>query len=429
MEKIRINNFKEHLYYEKLENGLEVFLVPLKMKKSYTAMFLTKYGGRDIEFKINDKEVKTPTGIAHFLEHKLFENEDEDPFSFYEKFGTDVNASTSHDFTSYYIYGSKSYKKNLSYLVNWIQGLTLTDELVKKEQGIILEEASMYKDNPSRCLSEKIKENVFVNDPYRNKVIGTDDDIKSITKDEIELCYNSFYSPSNMIIISVGNFNPKEALEIIKENTKDFKNKAQKIEKVYRDEPDTVYKEYEKLEFNTENTRIAVAYKINKNDLKNLNITSFELDLYLNSLLNIGLGATSEIREKWLYEKLFTTSFYKIIETETHYVIEFDAMSENSDLLLEKLQEYLKDIKINKEDFERGKKAWIASEVKTSSNINSILYSILDDVLDYGCFIPNKIEIIKALNFEKLEEVKKKIIFKNKAVVKMVPKLNRNIVK
>lgn len=429
MEKININNFKEKLYYEKLENGLEIFLVPLKTKKSYTCMFVTKYGGRNIEFSIDGKQIQTPTGIAHFLEHKLFEKEKENPFTFYEKFGTDVNASTSHDFTSYYIYGSNSYKKNLTYLVNWIQGLTLTEDLVKKEQGIILEEASMYKDNPSRVLSEKIKENVFVNDPYRNKVIGTDEDIKRITKEELETCYNSFYSPNNMFIISIGNFNPKMALEIIKENTKNFQNKNQKIEKIYKNEPDHVYKKYENIEFNIDNTKIAVAYKINKNALKDLKITNFELDLYLNALLNMGLGLTSEIREKWLKQKLFSSSFYKIIETESHYVIEFDAISEKPDELEKELDDYLKDIKINKEDFERQKKFWIASEVKTISNINSILYSILDDVLDYEKFIPNKIEIIKKLDFNKLKEIKEKIIFNTKSTVKMTPKLNRNIVK
>lgn len=425
MEKIAINNYDEKLYYEKLENGLEVYLVPLKTKRSFSCMFLTKYGGRDIQFKINDKIISTPTGIAHFLEHKLFETEDEDPFSFYEKYGTDVNASTSQDFTGYYIYGSKNYKKNLTYLVNWIQKFDITDELVEKEKGIILEEASMYKDNPAKAINDKIRENIFVNDPYRNKVIGTTEDIKRITKEEIKLCYNTFYTPNNMLIISVGNFNPQEAMDVIKENTKNFKNKNEKREKFYEKEPDEVYKETETIEFNTENKRVSVAYKINKDRFKELNITNFELDLYLNILLNNGLGKTSKIREKWLKEKLFTSSFYKILENETHYILQLDALSEKPDELVVELEKYIKDIETNKDDFERQKKTWIASEVQTSSEISSMLYSILDDVLDYGHFISNKIEIINKLTYEKLIEIKEALDFKNKTVVKLVPKVNK----
>ena len=112
MKEIRINNFKEKLFYEKLDNGLEVFLVPLKNKNNYTCMFGTKYGGRDIKFFVDGKLIETPTGIAHFLEHKMFEK-DEDPFHFYQKYGTDVNASTSYDYTAYYILGNKNMKKIL----------------------------------------------------------------------------------------------------------------------------------------------------------------------------------------------------------------------------------------------------------------------------------------------------------------------------
>lgn len=421
MKEIRINNFKEKLFYEKLENGLEVFLVPLKKKNDFTTVFATKYGGRDIKFKIDGKLIETPTGIAHFLEHKMFEKE-EDPFKFYQKYGTDVNASTSHDFTSYYIIGNKSYKKNLIYLLNWLQKLDITEALVEKEQGIILEEASMYKDSPDRVLNEKVKENIFVHDPYRNKVIGTDEDIVKITKEELELCYKSFYRPDNMFLISVGNFNPKEAIEIIKENTKNFKNVKEKIEKYYEPEDDNVVKRYEEVFLNVDSPRISVAYKINKNKLKNLNISNFELDLYLHILINIGLGVTSDIREKWLNNNMFINSLYRVTENETHYIIEFNAISKKEDQLSEELHNYLQDIKISEESFERQKKLWIANEVKSIGNINSIKYNILDDILDYGHFIPNKLECIKNLKYEMLVSLKNSLDFSNKVIIKILPK-------
>lgn len=426
MKKIRINNFKEHLYYEKLENGLSIYLVPLPYKNNYTCMFLTKYGGRDIKFKVDGELKQVPTGIAHFLEHKLFERE-EDPFAFYQKYGTDVNASTSHDFTSYYIHGSKNYKQNLTYLLNWLSKLEITEDLVKKEQGIILEEANMYKDVPDRVLLNKIKENVFLNDPYRNKVIGKDEDIISITKEELELCYESFYNPENMVLISVGNFNPKQALEIIKESTNKFKKNTKKIEKYYEKESDEVHKKYEEIYLNVDAPRLAVAYKINKEKINKLKMHPLEKDIYIHTLLSIGLGTTSEIREKWLKEKLFVTLTYRLIEIETHYVIEFTAVTNSPDELEKELDLYLKDIKIDKESFERQKKMWISSEIKTISNINSIQYAILDDILDYGEFIPNKIEIIKQLNYENLEKTKELFSFDNKVTVKVL-KNEKNIV-
>ena len=420
MKEYQINNFKEKLYYEKLENGLEVFLVPMKGKQNFSCMYVTKYGGRDINFKINGNLKKTPTGIAHFLEHKMFEREN-DPFKFYQKFGTDVNASTSGDYTGYYFIGNKSFEKSLRFLLNWLQKLEITEKQVIKEQGIILEEASMYKDNPDRVLYNKIKENIFIKDPSKNKVIGTDDDIVSITKEELELCFKNFYTPDNMYLIATGNINPEKAIEIIKEETSNLSKNSNKIERVYEQEPNEVAKEHEQIKMNVEIPKIALAYKIPKDNFKHLKITPFELDIYLHSLLSIGLGSTSEIREKWLEENLFTSSLYRIFEIETHYVIELYATSNKSEELIEKLQKYIKNLKIDKESFESEKKLWIAHEIRTIDSPMNSLYSILDDLLDYNTVIPNKIECIKKLDYSTLEEVKKCLSFDNMAIVEVLP--------
>lgn len=424
MEEIRINNFKEKLYYEKLENGLEIFLVPLRNKNNYTCMFGTKYGGRNIKFMVGGKEVETPTGIAHFLEHKMFEKE-ENPFQFYQKYGTDVNASTSYDYTAYYIVGNKSYEKNLSYLLNWLKNLELTDDLVEKEKDIILEEASMYKDNPDRVLSEKIKANTFVNDAYKNKVIGIDSDIKSITKEELELCYNSFYNLDNMFLICTGNIDVYKTIEIVKECTKDYEKNSLKIEKIFEDEPDNVVKEYEEINMNIDIPRVGMAFKINKNIFSSLNLSDFELDFYLYSLINIGLGLTSNMREKWLKEKLFIGSSYRVMRTHSHYVLEFYATTYNPEKLLENMGNYINNIEIDEESFERQKKVWISSEVKSIANINMTKYNILDDILDYGYYIPDKIEKINKLKFDKLLELKDILNLNNKVIVKIKPNVNK----
>ena len=183
MKEININNFDEKLYYEKLDNGLEVFILPLSNTKSFYVSLSVKFGGINRLFKVNGKEYTVPTGIAHFLEHKIFERE-ENPFNFYLKSGTDVNASTNNDNTTYFFYGNSNFDDNLRYLLNWVTHFSITKEQVEKEKGIILEEASMYKDVPDRILYEKLSQNIYVNHPYKDKVIGTDSDIKSINKEE-----------------------------------------------------------------------------------------------------------------------------------------------------------------------------------------------------------------------------------------------------
>lgn len=420
MKKTRINNFEESLYYEELENGLKVYVVPIKNKKNFSAMMVTKYGGRDINFKVGDKVCQTPTGIAHFLEHKMFERKD-DPFSFYGKYGTDVNAATSDDYTCYYFTGNKCFNKSLKYLLNWIQTLDITEKQVKKEQGIILEEASMYKDNPSRVMYNKVKENIYVNDPKQHKVIGTDEDIVKITKEDLDLCYKNFYVPNNMSLIVTGNVNPKEVISIARDYTKGFKPVKEKAIPIYSAEPDNVNKEYDELYMNVGIPKVNISYKINKECFDSLKVTPFELDLYMHFIINICLGVTSDIRGVWLEKELFTNAFYRITEIESHYVIELHADSQKPDELLKELEKYMLNLKISKDSFEREKKSWISSEIKAIENSMTILYNILDDLLDYNSFIPNKIDYIKELKFETLLRIIELLDLSNKTVIKILP--------
>ena len=421
MKKYQINNFEETLYYEKLDNGLEIYTVPIKNKKQFTVMLITKFGGRDIHFKENEKEYNMPTGIAHFLEHKMFERE-EDPFKFFQKFGSDVNAATSDDYTGYYFIGNKGFDESLKYLLNWVQDLNITKEQVEKEKGIILEEASMYKDNPNRVVYNEIRKNIYKNDPKKNQVIGTDEDIKKITKEDIMKCYESFYIPNNMILIATGNVDYKKVIEIAKKETKNYKKKDIKIEKIYNKEPNSVAKKNSNIKMNIEIPKVAVAYKINKDIFKNLNIPPLELDIYLNCLINIALGATSVTRQKWLKKKLFVDASYRISEIETHYILEFYANSNKKEELINALEEYINNLKIDRKSFEREKKLWIANEIRAVDNPLTVLYGILDDLLDYGEYIPNKIEIIKSLKYSNLEKIKELITYNNKTSVNLTPK-------
>lgn len=417
MKKIQINNFEENLFYEKLDNGLEVYMVPLPYKKNYFAFFGTKFGGIDLDFKINDKEVKVPSGVAHFLEHKLFE-QDETPFEFYSKTGTDVNASTSYNYTGYYFAGNNSFYPNLKYLLNWITNFNITDKQVEKEKGIILEEARMYLDKPNRVLYEKIKENTLFNNNYSKKIIGSLEEIKNITKEDLYLCYKNFYTPNNMFIIITGAFDAEKTINIIKEELKDFKNNKEEVTKIIKEEPDKVKKEYEEIVLPVENTKVAISYKVNKSLFKLEN--KFYLDGYLHMILSLTFGGTSAFKEYLFNNELFISFDYNITDIGTHYLIEFFITTNKEKEIIKEIEEFISNIKninLKEKDFTRIIKTWIASEIRTIDNTNATLYNILDDILEYKSFVYDSIKHKKNLNFNTMIEVLNDIDFSNKSIL------------
>ena len=145
------------LYTETLDNGLEIYMLPYENKKNYFIRYTTRFGSDVLEYTDSkDKNHKPPLGIAHFLEHKMFEQESgEEPFAFFSKSGTDSNASTTFDSTEYICYGTKEFEKNLEYLLRFVNEPYYTDENVNKEKGIIAEEINMYNDIPDFQLEMK----------------------------------------------------------------------------------------------------------------------------------------------------------------------------------------------------------------------------------------------------------------------------------
>ena len=290
MKKINMSHLDADFYQETLENGLEIYMIPYENKKNYFISYATKYGSDIISFTDkNQITYKPPLGIAHFLEHKMFEEESgEDPFTFFSKSGTDSNASTSFDSTQYICYGTKEFEKNLAYLLKFVSNPYYTDENVEKEKGIIAEEINMYQDMPDFKLDMKIREGIFVNHPRKIDIAGTVEEINKITKEDLYTCYNNFYIPNNMFILIVGNFDKDLAIEIIKNeigyiNRKELPviNKVEESLKV--NEKDIT------IHANIEIPKIAVGLKIPKDIFIEKDL---EVDLYLEMLTTILFGSS-----------------------------------------------------------------------------------------------------------------------------------------
>ena len=221
MKKTNIDKLKLELYQEKLDNGLEIYIIPKNNCNNIYATISTKYGSNIDEFvPIKSKKMKKfPLGIAHFLEHKMFEMEDgTDPFEIYSNNGADANANTSNYKTTYLFSGPQYFKENLNYLLDYVQTPYFTDKNVEKEKGIIIQEIKMYQDDPYTVLYEKAIYNSFIKHPIKMPVIGDIENVKSITKEDLYECYNTFYNPGNMFVVITGNVDPEETIELIKQN-------------------------------------------------------------------------------------------------------------------------------------------------------------------------------------------------------------------
>ncbi len=423
MKKVELPGLDSYYFYEKLENGLECFLLPYENKNNYFITYATKFGSNQTSFQLPDekKMIKVPDGIAHFLEHKMFEQEDGvDPFTHYAKSGTGANASTTFDSTQYICYGTQNIEENLDYLLNFVNEPYFTDENVQKEKGIIAEEIKMYDDVPEWVLEEEIRKSVYHVHPMRIDIAGTVEEIDKITKEDLYTCYDLYYQPSNMFLIVAGKFDPEKIMEVIHHNKHMQKKQENKrvIEKEYREKA-TVNAKHKELKMNVVVPKIGYALKIDRNQLKIKD--DFLLDLYLQMFTTVVFGISSTFREKVRNEQLMT-SFYTHWDRADHFkTLLIMAETTKPKELLQAIREEMQHLTISKEDVERMKKVWISSEVKMIDMVETSVNNMFDDIIKYGKPIANKIEIIRQLDVKVLNQLLQTLDKENCIEVIMYP--------
>lgn len=417
MIKNKLVHYDLDIYTEILENGLLVNIVPKNSVSNVYATFSTFYGSFNNDFiPINSKEYySAPLGVAHFLEHKVFEQENgEDPFAFYTRHGADANASTSYQKTTYLFSGTGFVKENIRYLLDFVQSPYFTDENVEKEKGIIEQEIKMYDDIPYWRLYEKVIENSFVNHPLKYPIAGTVDTIRKITKEDLYTCYNTFYHPSNMFLTIVGNVNPKEIMKVIKKNQKgkDYSKQNKIIVRQY-DEPDEVDKGYEEIKFDIKITKTVISFKINS-----LDIDMNKLKNYLNIFFSLKFGNTSELNEKLKADKLISGEIdIEIISTDKHILVLLTFESNEYEKILEYINNEITIINIEEKDLNRKKKIFKSSCIYRSDSIYSIASKINNNLINYSEVVFDEYELIDLLNIKEFNDIIKKLNFNNRAIV------------
>lgn len=310
MEKITFDQLQEELYYEKLKNGLDVYILPKQGFNKTYATFTTKYGSIDNHFLPPGKEndVKVPDGIAHFLEHKLFEKEDGDVFQQFSKQGASANAFTSFTRTAYLFSSTSNVEKNLETLIDFVQAPYFTEKTVEKEKGIIGQEITMYDDNPDWRLYFGLIQNMYKNHPVKIDIAGTIESISHITKDMLYECYETFYHPSNMLLFIVGPVDQEQMIKMVRDNQdrKDYKELPE-IKRKFEEEPVAVAEKKQVLEMNVQTSKCLVGIKA-----PHANQTGKEMlkkELSLNVMLDILFGKSSDHYSSLYNEGLIDETF------------------------------------------------------------------------------------------------------------------------
>ena len=360
-------------YYEiDHESGLKIYVMPKESYSSSYAVFGTNYGSIDTCFKRSDSSewTRVPEGIAHFLEHKLFESEELDAFTRYAKTGASANAYTSFDKTCYLFQCSDNFDESLEILLDFVTHPYFTKETVQKEQGIIGQEITMYYDVAGWMSTFNLLKLLYHNHPVRIDIAGTVESISQITDKLLYDCYNTFYNLNNMALAVVGNVTPNQVVAVCDKMLK--KAQPLEIERSFEAEPREVAGRYNEYSLGVSMPVFSFGYKEKcekpKQDLKTV--------IETNILLEILAGEASDLYNSLFSNGLINTSFSKEYFIGYGYeAIIFDGESENPQAVCNEIKKEVARLKsngIDEKEFEAARRALYGREIMEYNNIDSI---------------------------------------------------------
>ena len=429
------NCLNEKIYTEKLDNGLQVIIIPKKGGLKKYAAYATHFGSINYKFKVENEDniITVPDGVAHFLEHKLFEQEDGvNALDRLTKMGANPNAYTSFNHTSYLFECTDNFEDVLRALIHFVQNPYLTKENVEKEKGIIGQEIQMYDDDPNWQLFFGLVNSLYGGHAITKDIAGTIESISEITPEVLYQCYNTFYDTSNMVLCVCGDVDPDEVLKIIKEDTKEQKVFSE-IDRFYGEEKDEINKDKIEKSMDVSMPLFSLGFKdlFNKEKLKaglpeELNETikhdiamqiALELiagegtklyeDLYNSGLLNKELSTEFSAEEDYAFSQISGESNdpYKVIAT-----------------ILDKISE-LKINGLDEEEFQRTKKVLYGRFVRSFEDVSTIANMFINDFFR-GVNSAFYVEAYKSIDKGYVESViNRHFDFSKKAVSIISPKI------
>lgn len=380
MQMIENSKVKEKIYKEKLENGLTIMIIPKPNTLKKYVIWGTNFGSVDNHFIVpkEKKEVIIPDGVAHFLEHKLFEQENgTNSLDVLTSLGVEANAYTTNDHTAYLFETIDHFEEALDELMNYVQNPYFTDENVEKEKGIIGQEIKMYDDEPAWQVYMNAIQLMYQRNSIRIDIAGSVSSISKITKDTLNQCYQTFYNLSNMVLVVVGDFEPEEILQSIKKRiTK--KDTIEKITRIMEEEPEEILAKEKIVEMEVNNPIFAIGFKD-----KRVTEDTIKKHIAIEIILYMLLGKSSKLYQK-LYEagEIMTQPDldYEFSRNYAHILITGQAKNpQNVAKEVENTIEEFKKSGLKVEDFERVKKKIYGDYISEYNEVGNIARMFLAD--------------------------------------------------
>ena len=345
MQSTYYKQIDENVFEAELNNGLKLFVIPKTGFQKTFVTYTTQFGSLDRKFKPHGSEdfVTVPDGVAHFLEHKLFENEEEDLFTAFAEDNAQVNAFTSFDRTSYLFSATDNIESNIKRLLTMVETPYFTEASVDKEKGIIAEEIKMYQEQPGYKLMFNTLRAMYESHPIRVDIAGSVESIYEITKEDLYLCYETFYHPSNIVLFVVGDVDVDHIYNVVAdhENQRDKTNQPRIVRDSLK-EQDSVKEKVVTEKMKLQSPRIMLGFK-------NMPLTDVpdrllvKKDLEMTLFFELLFGEETDFYQTLLNEELIDETFgYQFVLEPTYSFSMITSATQQPDklkkLLLDELE-------------------------------------------------------------------------------------------
>lgn len=401
---IRSELLGESYYTAQHKSGVMICVYPQPEYSGAYAIFGTKCGSIDDNFRIaGEREfTRVPAGIAHFLEHKLFENEDCDAFQRYAETGANANAYTSFDRTCYLFSCTDNFEKSFEILLSFVQSPYFTEETVAKEQGIIGQEIRMYDDDPQWRVMFNLLDSMYHNHPIKLDIAGTTESISEITADVLYKCYNAFYHPSNMVITVAGNVTPEQVAAIADRCLRD--ESPISLERALPDEPADIVRPFFEQHFDVGIPMFQIGFKDAPEDLtiEQLRLT----ELLMHTIAGPSSSLYRSLMDKGLINSSFSMEYMYMPGAQAAL---FSGESKHPEEVRDALLAELDNIRrngIDPETFECARRAMYGSFISMLAN-SEYLAGSLTELHFFGWNIFDGLQAVYSATVEQLQELLK----------------------
>ncbi len=399
----------EELYYGTHSSGLGVYIIPKKDYSKTYAIFGTRYGSVDSDFVVpgEDEVTSVPDGIAHYLEHKMFDQPDgSNVFDKFSKYGGNANAFTSFNVTAYLFSATSNIEENLETLMDYVQSPYFTEESVQKEQGIIGQEIRMYDDSGSWKLFFNFLNCLYKEHPVKKEIAGTVESIADITADYLYKCYNTFYNLSNMSIVVVGDVDAEKIADVIEKGVKKNEPFQEEIKKLYPTEPTEIASDYAEQNLSVAKPLFMTGFKDTDTGYSGERLLKKNIEMEI--LLKMLFGKSSRLY-KSLYEKgLINNSFSCEFTMQRDYAYSaIDGESSDPKAVYDAVIAEVEDTKKNglcEDDFNRIKKVIWGNYIRSHNDVEDYAVTFMQLLfMDIDYF-----DFEKAYQAVTFEDVKKR---------------------